>query len=97
MYRYFTIIYIHLEKGMTFHLNNIVSPLLKIDLGLVWLKFHIVSVEQQFIILSIYLRNFDIISPWISVWLYILTKVNPLHTRMFVSSLLRMLVIILRS
>ena len=48
------------------------------NLGLVWLKFSHCSVEQEFIILSIYLRNFDIISPWISVWL----KVNPLYTRM---------------
>ena len=50
--------YLPLEKGGALHLNKIKSPLQKVDIGCVFLDMNI------FKNLSMYFRNFLIISPW---------------------------------
>ena len=53
-----------MEKGRVLHLNKLESPSSNDALCQVWLKLAQLSREEDFFNLSMYFRNFVIISPW---------------------------------
>ena len=71
-----------LGKGGDFHLKKLKSPSLKDALCHVWWNWPTGSVEEDFKILSMYFRYFDINSPWKRAWPFIWTNLNSIHPRM---------------
>ena len=75
--------YLTLQKGGTLHLNKIEYPLSKNALCKVWLKLAQWFLGRNFfLILTMYFRYFEIISPLKRAGPFIWINLNPLYPRM---------------